>query len=194
MPSILCWVKTGSSNLSGEGEEGRWWAFFLAVGVHFVLPDMPSGIVLDDYRHTLLSVHYFSMTKIPQEIQEFIKGKMAWVATATADGMPNSTPKGSVQVIDDSHLIFADLFSRKTRENLKVNTKVAVTVVDEKTYKGYQLKGIAELLTSGPIFDQVVEQLKKAPMKLPPVNYVVKITVDSIYDQSVGADAGKQIA
>jgi len=134
------------------------------------------------------------MTKIPHEIQEFIKGKMAWVATASTDGMPNSTPKGSVQVIDDSHLVFADLFSRKTRENLKANTKVAVTVVDEKTYKGYQLKGVAELLTTGPIFDQVAEQLKKAPMKLPPVNYVVKITVDSIYDQSVGPDAGKQIA
>ena len=134
------------------------------------------------------------MFKIPQEIQEFIKGKMAWVATASSDGIPNSTPKGSVQVIDDSHLVFADLFSRKTRENLKVNTKVAVTVVDEKTYKGYQLKGVAELLTAGPIFDQVSEQLKKAPMKLPPVRYVVKITVDSIYDQSVGPDAGKQIA
>ena len=134
------------------------------------------------------------MIKIPQEIQEFIKGKMAWVATASTDGMPNSTPKGSVQVIDGSHLVFADLFSRKTRENLKANTKVAVTVVDEKTYKGYQLKGIAELLTTGPIFDQVAEQLKKAPMKLPPVNYVVRITVDSIYDQSVGPDAGKQIA
>jgi len=134
------------------------------------------------------------MTKIPQEIQEFIKGKMAWVATASADGMPNSTPKGTVQVIDDEHLIFADLFSCKTRENLKSNPKAAVTVVDEKTYKGYQLKGDAEMLTTGPIFDQVVEQLKKAPMQLPPVNYVVKITVKSIYDQSVGPDAGKKIA
>ena len=135
-----------------------------------------------------------TMKKIPQEIQEFIKGKMAWVATASPDGIPNATPKGSVQVIDDEHMVFADLFSLKTRENLKANPKVAVTVVDEKTYKGYQLKGTGELLTSGPIFDQVVEQLKKAPMKLPPVNYVVKITVDSIYDQSVGPDAGKKIA
>jgi len=97
-------------------------------------------------------------------------------------------------VIDDEHLVFADLFSCKTRENLKANPKVAVTVVDEKNYKGYQLKGSAELLTAGPIFDQVAEQLKKAPMKLPPVNYVVKITVDAIFDQSVGPDAGKRIA
>jgi predicted pyridoxine 5'-phosphate oxidase superfamily flavin-nucleotide-binding protein len=166
------------------------WAFFLAEGWKRCHP----GILLDDFRHTLWDAHCIFMTKIPQEIQEFIKGKMAWVATASTDGMPNSTPKGSVQVIDDSHLVFADLFSRKTRENLKVNTKVAVTVVDEKTYKGYQLKGVAELLTTGHIFEQVAEQLKKAPMKLPPVNYVVRITVDSIYDQSVGPDAGKQIA
>ena len=134
------------------------------------------------------------MTKIPQEIQEFIKGKMGWVATASADGIPNATPKGSVRVIDDQHLVFADLFSRKTRANLKENPKAAVTVVDEKSYKGYQLKGSAELLTAGPIFDQVAEELKKAPMKLPPLNYVVKITVDSIFDQSVGPDAGRKIA
>jgi predicted pyridoxine 5'-phosphate oxidase superfamily flavin-nucleotide-binding protein len=134
------------------------------------------------------------MTKIPQEIQEFIKGKMGWVATASADGIPNATPKGSVRVIDDQHIVFADLFSLKTRANLKENPKVAVTVVDEKSYKGYQLKGSAELLTDDPIFDQVAEELKKAPMKLPPVKYVVKITVDSIFDQSVGPNAGRQIA
>ena len=102
------------------------------------------------------------MIRIPQEIQEFIKGKMGWVATASADGIPNATPKGSVSVIDDQHLVFADLFSVKTRANLKENPKVAVTVVDEKSYKGYQLKGSAELLTAGPIFDQVAEELKKA--------------------------------
>ena len=57
------------------------------------------------------------MTKIPQDVQEFIKGKMAWVATASREGIPNVTPKGSAQVLDDEHFIFADLFSLKTREN-----------------------------------------------------------------------------
>ena len=134
------------------------------------------------------------MTKIPQEVQEFIKGKMAWVATASRDGVPNVTPKGSAQVLDDEHLIFADLYSLKTRENLKANPKVAVTVTDVSSLKGYQLKGSVEMLTAGPIFDQVAERLKNAPKKMPPLNYVVKITVDSIYDQSVGPEAGKKIA
>jgi len=133
------------------------------------------------------------MAKIPKEVQEFLKGKMAWVATASSDGMPNTTPKGSVKIIDDEHIVFADLFSKKTRENLQANPKVAVTVADMTTYKGYQIKGSAELLESGPLFEKMAEELKKAPMKLPPLQYVVQITVEAVYDQSVGPEAGKQI-
>ena len=133
------------------------------------------------------------MAKIPQEVQEFLPGKLAWVATASPEGVPNATPKGTVQVLDDEHLIFADLFSLKTRENLQDNPKIAVTVVDEESFKGYQMKGSAELLTSGPVYDRMVAELKLAPMELPSPQCVVKITVDSVYDQSVGPDAGKQI-
>jgi predicted pyridoxine 5'-phosphate oxidase superfamily flavin-nucleotide-binding protein len=133
------------------------------------------------------------MAKIPKEVQEFLKGKMAWVATAASDGMPNTTPKGSVKIIDDEHIVFADLFSKKTRENLQANPKVAVTVADMTTYQGYQIKGSAALLESGPLFEKMAEELKKAPKELPPLQYVVQITVETVYDQSVGAEAGKQI-
>ncbi len=133
------------------------------------------------------------MAAIPKEVQEFVKNKMAWVATASPDGVPNSTPKGTVQVIDDEHIVFADLFSLKTRDNLQKNPKVAVTVVDLEKYRGYQFKGSAQLVDSGPMFDQMVEQLKKAPMQLPHPKYVVVITVDAVFDQSVGPKAGQQI-
>ena len=133
------------------------------------------------------------MARIPKEVQEFVQNKMAWVATASPDGVPNTTPKGTVRIIDDEHVVFADLFSLKTRDNLQKNPKVAVTVVDLEKHKGYQFKGTAKLVDSGPVFDQVVEQLKKAPMQLPHPKYVVIITVDSIFDQSVGPKAGQQI-
>jgi uncharacterized protein len=133
------------------------------------------------------------MAKISGEIQEFVKGKVAWVATASPDGVPNTTPKGTVQVLDDEHIIFADLFSLKTRDNLQKNPKIAVTVIDMEKKKGYQFKGSAQLVDSGPVFDQVVEKLKKAPMQLPNPKYVVVMTVDSIFDQSVGPKAGQQI-
>jgi len=133
------------------------------------------------------------MAKIPKEIQEFVKGQMAWVATAAPDGVPNATPKGTVRIIDDEHIVFADLFSLKTRENLEKNPKVAVTVIDFQNVKGYQFKGTAELISSGPVFDEMVEWLKQRPKKFGVPKYVVKITVDSIFDQSVGPHAGKRL-
>jgi uncharacterized protein len=134
------------------------------------------------------------MAKIPKQVQEFFPGKLAWVATATKDGVPNVTPKGSLRVLDDQHVIFADLFSLKTRSNLAENPKVAVTVVDQATFTGYQLKGTAEMISSGQLFEEVSAQVKARMPNLPAPNYVVKIAVEAVYDQSAGASAGKQIA
>ena len=81
----------------------------------------------------------------------------------------------------------------KTRANLEQNPRVAVTVIDPATAKGYQIKGRAELLTAGPQFDETVKQLAQSPTAMPPLHCLVKITVDAVFDQSVGPDAGKQI-
>jgi len=134
------------------------------------------------------------MISIPKHVQEFFPGKMGWVATATRDGVPNVTPKGSVKVLDDHHVVFADLFSLKTRQNLEQNPKVAITVIDPSTHRGYQIKGTAELISTGPIYEQMAAELKQASATLPVPKYVVKISVETVYDQSVGPDAGKQIA
>ncbi len=131
---------------------------------------------------------------IPQNIQDFLKGKLGWVSTASATGVPNAVPKGSVRVLDDTHIMFADLFSLKTRANLKENPNVAVTVIDLESTQGYQIKGTAQLLESGPIFERMKEELKKAPRPLPPPVYVVVITVNAIFDQSLGPNAGQRIA
>jgi hypothetical protein len=133
------------------------------------------------------------MVSIPKEVQDFFAGKMGWVATSTIDGEPNVTPKGTVQVLDDQHVVFGDLFSQKTRQNLERNPKVAITVIDPGAAKGYQVKGTAELLTSGPLFDKLVAQIKEKGIGMP-LRYAVKIRVEAVYDQSAGPEAGKRIA
>jgi len=133
------------------------------------------------------------MASIPKSVQEFLPGKLAWVATASRRGEPNTTPKGTLKLLDDEHVIFADLFSLKTRKNLEENPQIAVTVVDTATLKGYQLKGTAEILASGALVDETSRQLKEAQKGLPPLRCVVKIKVESVFDQSVGPEAGKQL-
>jgi predicted pyridoxine 5'-phosphate oxidase superfamily flavin-nucleotide-binding protein len=132
--------------------------------------------------------------KISAELQEFIKGKQGWVATAARDGTPNVSIKGSLRVLDDEHLLFADIFSLKTRANLKDNPRVAIMVYDAETHRGYAFKGKTEQLESGPVFDQTVEAIKKAMPQLPTPKYVVRVSIDSIWDQSAGPGGGKQLA
>ncbi|MDR1041896.1 MAG: pyridoxamine 5'-phosphate oxidase family protein [Deltaproteobacteria bacterium] len=131
------------------------------------------------------------MAKLTAEVKDFIAGKLAWVGTADKAGTPNLAPKGTLKVLDDEHLVFADLFSLKTRKALEENPQVAVAVIDKMT--GYQIKGKVELVTSGPIFEAVAKGVKEAMPDLPGPKYAVKITVDSVYSLSPGPDAGKKI-
>ena len=130
---------------------------------------------------------------IPDKIKKFLAGKIGWVGTASRDGTPNIAMKGSMQVLDDSHLLFADLFSLKTRRNLEENPKVAVLVADPETLASYLFKGTAELITAGALFDRITEQIHRSPKKLPDPTYVVRITVEAIFDQSLGPTSGQEI-
>ena len=45
--------------------------------------------------------------------------KLGFVATVCEDGSPNLSPKGSIRVYDQDHLVFADIASPNTIENLR---------------------------------------------------------------------------
>ena len=132
--------------------------------------------------------------KIPPALIDFIRGKPGWVATASRDGMPNVSIKGSLRVLDAENLIFADLYSLKTRANLLENPKCAIMVYEESSRKGYCFKGRAELIASGPVYDQMAEQMKLRFPDAPPAKYAIKVGIEAIYDQSMGPEGGKKIA
>ena len=102
-----------------------------------------------------------------------------FVATASKDGVPNVSAKGSIQVIDDDTLAFACIQSQKTMKNLEANPQIAVAMADAKEGKGFQFKGKASLETSGTLFDKMGEMLAK--MKMPTPKCVVRITVTETF-------------
>ncbi len=93
--------------------------------------------------------------------------------------MPNVSIKGSGALLDDEHLYFADMFSHKTRENLAHDARVAIGIHDPERKVAMQVKGHAELIDHGEVFDTVNEKLKaiSEQLHLPPMKYVVRITV-----------------
>jgi len=82
--------------------------------------------------------------------------RLGFVATVCPDGTPNLSPKGTVCVLDDDHLIFADIRSPGTVSNLRTNPNIEVNVVDHFVRKGYRFKGTAQVLDAGADFTRHV--------------------------------------
>ena len=83
---------------------------------------------------------------------------LGFVATVCADGTANVSPKGTLRVWDDQHLVFLHLHSPGTVENLRTNPSIEVNVVDPLVRKGYRFKGEAVVLTEGEVHAAVLER------------------------------------
>jgi predicted pyridoxine 5'-phosphate oxidase superfamily flavin-nucleotide-binding protein len=114
------------------------------------------------------------------EIKEFVKKeKLGFVATVCPDGTPNLSPKGTTTVWDDEHLVFADIYSPGTINNLLINPSVEINIVDIFIRKGYRFKGIGKVLSEGPVFEEVVSFYKAAGAKYA-IKNIVLIKVERI--------------
>ena len=82
--------------------------------------------------------------------------RLGYIATVCPDGTPNLSPKATMKVWDDDHLVFADLASPGTIANLRQNPAIEINMVDHFIRKGYRFKGTAEVIGSGPEFDNVM--------------------------------------
>jgi hypothetical protein len=131
------------------------------------------------------------MAKITDEMKEIIKEQLAYVGTSSKDGIPNVAPKGSMQMVDDETLAFAEGVGKKTLENLRQNPRITVAYVDLEKFKGYQFKGEAEILEEGPLYDRFAEISEKKGRSRPKA--VVKIKVEEIYSLA-GPEPGERIA
>ncbi len=49
------------------------------------------------------------MAKLNEEMKALIANQQSFIATASSDGTPNISTKGSTRVLDDEHIIFYEL-------------------------------------------------------------------------------------
>jgi len=86
---------------------------------------------------------------LTQDMRRVVEAELGFIATVCPDGTPNLSPKGTTAVWDDDHLVFADLRSPGTIENLRSNASIEINVVDQLVRKGYRFKGTAVVYTHG---------------------------------------------
>ncbi len=139
------------------------------------------------------------MVMINDEIKKMFREKKepGFIATLGADGKINLACKGSLNVLDDEHIWFTESTGKKTYKNLLDNPNVSVAIASRSESDGYQLKGRAELVTEGPLFELALKSTEEASIKLgrklnKPIA-AVKVKVDEIYSLKSGSEAGKRI-
>ena len=118
------------------------------------------------------------MAQLPEAVKKAISTQNVFpVATCNQNQIPNVAYIKHLKVIDDQTVLIADNFLNKTRDNILSNGKIAFAVRDEE--KGsFQIKGTAERLTEGAMFDEVQ---KWVPDKLPRVAAIV-MNIEEIYN------------
>ena len=120
------------------------------------------------------------MGLLTNEIKNLIdQQKLGYVATVSPENTPNLSPKGTISVWDDEHLVFADIKSPNTMANLEKNPSLEINVVDPITRKGYRFKGTGTILSSGQEYDKIISYYGNIGIKSK-IGRVVLIKVSSV--------------
>jgi predicted pyridoxine 5'-phosphate oxidase superfamily flavin-nucleotide-binding protein len=131
---------------------------------------------------------------LTEEMQRLVRGqRLGFVATVSEDGRPNLSPKGTTDVWDPDHLIFADLASPRTVANLRTRPAVEVNVVDPGTRKGFRFRGTGRVYSEGALFDRAIDHFGRNGVTRPRdrVRSVVLIEVLEVEPvRSPGYDLG----
>jgi pyridoxine/pyridoxamine 5'-phosphate oxidase len=99
------------------------------------------------------------------------------VATASQSGKPNVSAKGSLRILDDQHVLFANVASPRTIANIKENPQVAIICLDASARRGCRIWGQGEIINAGELFNQISKEYAARDMK---VKDVVKVAVEEV--------------
>tara|TARA_B100000683_G_scaffold190045_1_gene183172 strand:+ start:828 stop:1268 length:441 start_codon:yes stop_codon:yes gene_type:complete len=119
------------------------------------------------------------MPEFNDEIKNLVNfQKLGYVATVSKDGTPNLSPKGTIAILDDSRLVFANIRSPKTIENLTKNPSIEINVIDPFSRLGYRFKGLAQILSNGEDFETILDYFKQKGIKSI-ISHIVVVDVTS---------------
>ena len=146
--------------------------------------------------------------KIDKDMERLLtRQNVVVVGTVNPEGTPNLSLKGLLKVDPGKGIIdVCDLYRKKTCRNLKNNPAVSILVFSIEEFTGYQFTGTAELIESGPVFEETRKDWAKkksrllgrrisknvqrgfshgrSELHLPPPQALVRMRVEKVFDLS----------
>ena len=116
------------------------------------------------------------------EIKDYLhKSVLCWLATVSAENVPNVSPKEIFNHFGTDKIIVANIASPQTVRNIKQNEDVCVSFIDILVQKGFQVKGKAKIIkkTSSefPEMEKVLIEMTGGNF---PFSTITEITVEQV--------------
>tara|TARA_B110000014_G_scaffold145952_1_gene101527 strand:+ start:113 stop:553 length:441 start_codon:yes stop_codon:yes gene_type:complete len=119
---------------------------------------------------------------ITEKIGKFVsQQKLGFVATVSPNGTPNLSPKGTISVLNENTLVFANIRSPQTIENLEKNPSIEINIVDPFSRRGYRFKGIAKIISDGEEYKKILLSYKQNGIKTT-IKSIVMVNVKQILE------------
>ncbi|MFN8522802.1 MAG: pyridoxamine 5'-phosphate oxidase family protein [Chloroflexota bacterium] len=106
------------------------------------------------------------------------EGSPCLVATATKDGAPSLSYKGSVMVFDSTRLAFWERAHGETLRHIKENPQVAVFYRNRERQLQLRFHGRATLHESGPVRDQIMARTVQGELDRDPERKGIGVMIE----------------
>lgn len=117
-----------------------------------------------------------------------------WDLATCANGEPNVVPVAFKDVTDDGKLVVGDVFLEITLNNIRENGgRIAISAYDAKSLEGYQVKGVAEYVTEGPVVETFKAMVEKMFNGAATAKGALIITPEKIIVTTPGAENKKEL-
>ena len=122
------------------------------------------------------------MIELTDEMKDLFDSALAdrmscLVGTATKDGRPQISPKGSVMVFDKESLAYWERSLRSSLDNVAENPHVVVYYSNPEKRIRWRFYGTAKVYDSGPIRDEVMGRTVQAELDRDPERKGVAVVV-----------------
>ena len=131
------------------------------------------------------------MIELTDEMKELLDTALAdrmacMLGTASKDGRPQISPKGSVMVFDKENLAYWERSLRSALDNVAENPHVVIYYNNPETRARWRFYGTATVHESGPVRDEVMSRTVQAELDRDPERkgVAVVVRVDLINDLS----------
>lgn len=115
----------------------------------------------------------------PEIIKYINQSILCWLGTADLESQPNVSPK-EIFTHHEGAILIANIMSPQSIKNIKTNPKVSVSFIDILVQKGYQVKGIAEIIDrQSKRFDSYHDPLFELAGPDFPIASIIKIEIES---------------